>query len=133
MLNTLFNFYPSEREDGLIPVAKLTELSTGRLKRIIVKGQPVLLTLAGKVDGTQGVDVVAFSSICPHALGDLSQGWLHQNEIECPVHYYRLNVRTGECAYPNGGPKLRMYPVTIEGNQILLKIVPPRWMDQSDD
>lgn len=132
MLNRLFEDDTPEREDGLVPVAKVTELVPGQLKRITAKGQSVVLALVAKGEGQAGFDIVAFSSICPHALGDLSQGWLTRDEVDCPIHYYRFNVRTGECAYPRGGPRLRMYPVTLQGNTVLLKIEPPKWMDQSE-
>jgi nitrite reductase/ring-hydroxylating ferredoxin subunit len=48
------------------------------------------------------------------------------------MHYYRYNVRSGECNYPKGGPKMRIYPVTVEEGMILLKVDPPKWMDQSE-
>jgi nitrite reductase/ring-hydroxylating ferredoxin subunit len=131
MLNKLFNRDTPEREDGLVPVAKVSELAQGKLKRVNVKGQSVVLALAEKADDQIQCDVVAFSSICPHALGDLSQGWLAGDEIDCPMHYYRFDARTGECRYPKGGPGLRVYPVTVEDGVILLKVEPPKWMDTS--
>jgi len=133
MLNRLFNKDSHERDDGLAPVAKVSELGYGRLKRVLVKGQPVVLTLLeGQTEQGQ-YNVVAFSAICPHALGDLAQGWLTKEEVDCPVHYYRFNIRSGECAYPKGGPKLRTYPVTIEGNTVLIKIEKPKWMDHTEE
>ena len=133
MLNKLFNTDTPEREDGLILVAKVTELSLNKPKRIIVKGQPVVLVMLEQATQQSDFVIAAFSSICPHALGDLSQGWLTRTEIDCPVHYYRFDVRTGECKHPHGGPKLRTYPVTLEGNNVLLKIEKPKWMDQTDE
>lgn len=132
MLNRLFNDDTPERDDGWVPVAKVTELAPGTLNRITSQGQSIVLALVEKGEGQPGHDVVAFASICPHALGDLSQGWLTRDEIDCPVHYYRFNVRTGECAYPRGGPRLRMYPVTLQGNTVLLKVERPKWMDSSE-
>lgn len=129
MLDGLFNNDSPERADGLVYVAKITELGYGKLKRLVVKGHPVMLTLLDKPAEQGHYTVAAYSAICPHALGDLSQGWLAKDEIDCPVHYYRFNIRSGECAYPKGGPKLRTYPVTIEGNSVLIKIDKPRWMD----
>jgi nitrite reductase/ring-hydroxylating ferredoxin subunit len=129
MLNKLFNRDTPGRDDGLVPVARLDDLAQGKLKRVNAKGQSIVLTLVQKPDQSLGFDVVAFSSICPHALGDLSQGWLTADEIDCPMHYYRYNVRSGECNYPKGGPKMRIYPVTVEEGVILLKVDPPKWME----
>jgi nitrite reductase/ring-hydroxylating ferredoxin subunit len=133
MLNKLFNKDYPERDDGLVQVAKVTELGYGKLKRLMVKGQPIVLSLLEKSTEQGKYSVVAFSAICPHALGDLSQGWLTKEEVDCPVHYYRFNILSGECTYPKSGPKLRTYPVTIEGNSVLIKIEKPKWMDQSEE
>jgi nitrite reductase/ring-hydroxylating ferredoxin subunit len=132
MLNRLFNHDTPEREDGLVPVARLSDLALGQLKKVTVKGQSVVLTLVAQDDKPGATDVVAFASMCPHSLGDLSQGWMDNDEVDCPVHYYRFNVRTGACNYPKGGPKLRIYPVTVEGNHVLIKVEPPKWMDTSE-
>ncbi|HEY3289875.1 MAG TPA: Rieske (2Fe-2S) protein [Anaerolineae bacterium] len=129
MLNRLFNNDIPEREDGLMQVSKLTELAPGKPKKIVVKGQPVVLVRIGIQPDLGKNDVVAFSAICPHALGDLSQGWINADEVDCPVHYYRFNMKSGECTYPRGGPHLRLYPITIEGNSILIKIEKPKWQD----
>ncbi len=132
MLNALPNRNSTEPDNGLVPVAKLAELTPGKMKRCIAKGQPVLVTRIIKDSSDPSGDIAAFSSICPHALGDLSQGWLSGNEIDCPVHFYRFDIRTGECTYPKGGPRLRLYTVKIEGSTVLVKIERPKWMDDTD-
>ena len=132
MLNKLFNKGLPERDDGFVPVAKLTELVAGKLKRVVIKGQPLVLTMLERTEVQEHFQVIAFSAICPHALGDLSQGWLAKEEVDCPTHYYRFNIRSGECAYPKGGPKLRTYPTVIEGNTVLVKVEKPKWMEHSD-
>ncbi len=133
MLNRLFNKDAPERDDGLVQVAKVTELNPYKLKRVVVKGQPILLVMLEKATQNSNLEIVAFSSICPHALGDLSQGYLTKAELDCPVHYYRFYIRTGACNYPKDGPKLRTYPIIVEGNAVLLKIEKPKWMEQADD
>src|SRR6266498_1158164 len=113
MLNTQLNADTPERDDGFIPVARLDDLALGKLQRVNARGQSIVLTLIEDPDrqSQEQPEVVAFSSICPHAMGDLAQGWLTADEIDCPMHYYRYNLRNGECTYPRGGPKLRKYPV----------------------
>ena len=137
MLNRLFNRDTPEREDGLIPVARLSDLAVGKLKKVMAKGQSIVLTLVAQDSATRSgeageYDVVAFSSMCPHALGDLSQGWMESDEVDCPIHYYRYNVRTGECAYPKGGPRLQLYPVIVENDRVLVKVETPKWMGPSE-
>ena len=130
MTNNLFDESVLKRDDGMVPITRLLDLEIGIPKRFIVKGQSILLT-AIKVNSNV-TEVTAFSTICPHALGDLSQGWVTEDEIECPLHYYRYNMRTGDCVDPRGGPHLRLYPVKIEGDLVLVSVQKPRWMEQPD-
>jgi nitrite reductase/ring-hydroxylating ferredoxin subunit len=129
MTYSLFDDSVFARNDGMVPIAKLSELEIGKSKRILVEGQAVLLTVIS-LSGP-GVEISAFSAICPHALGDLSQGWVTGNEVECPLHYYRFNMQTGECVSPHGGPHLRLYPLKIEGDVVLISVQKPRWMASS--
>jgi 3-phenylpropionate/trans-cinnamate dioxygenase ferredoxin component len=131
MLNRLFKNEDDapkgepKREDGFTPVAKLADLAPGRLRRFMVERQAVVLTLAGD----SGAEPVAFNALCPHALGDLSQGWVHKGEVDCPSHGYRFDLRSGACAYPRGGPSMRVYPVKLEDGVVLVKVDKPKWMD----
>jgi nitrite reductase/ring-hydroxylating ferredoxin subunit len=133
MLNKLFNHDSAEREDGLVPIAKVSDLAIGQLKRVTVRGQSIVVTLVAQEGNPGATDVVAFTSMCPHSMGDLSQGWMDDDGVNCPMHYYRFNVRTGVCTYPKGGPKLMVFPVTVEGNQVFARVEQPKWMDASDD
>ena len=42
-------------------------------------------------------NLIAYSAVCPHMLGPLSQGKLTNSEVECPWHGYRFDVVSGEC------------------------------------
>lgn len=56
---------------------------------ITVEGQKICIVRTIK-------DLKACSSICPHASGDLSEGYLDQKEnIVCPVHGYRFSLNHG--------------------------------------
>ncbi len=91
-----------------------------------VEGHSVVLTL---VAGEAGDQVAAFTSICPHALGNLAHGTIYKGEVDCPDHGYRFDVRTGACVYPEDGPGLALYPVLVEADgTVLVKIERPRWM-----
>lgn len=49
-------------------------------------------------DGT----VVAFESGCPHTGNPLRRGFLTDDGcIECPVHFYRYDARTGRNVFPS--------------------------------
>jgi nitrite reductase/ring-hydroxylating ferredoxin subunit len=98
-------------------------LPSGSLAKVIISGREVLL--ARLEDGT----VAAASTICPHRGEDLSGGMLYMGAIDCPLHHYLYDLRTGENRYPRNvfpADKLHLltplplYPVKEEEGWILV-------------
>jgi nitrite reductase/ring-hydroxylating ferredoxin subunit len=56
-----------------------------------------------KLDG----ELLAFSTTCPHMLGPLQDGNIHQGIVECPWHGYKFDVRSRECI---SGAKCKLAP-----------------------
>lgn len=70
----------------------------------------------------KGETYFAFERACPHRKADLGQGFINRfEEIICPLHEYRFNLRTGICSHSNC-PDLKIYPtqITEEGLKITL-------------
>jgi len=66
------------------------------IEPINVEGQKICI-----IKTTKGLK--ACSSICPHASGDLSTGFLDKKEnIVCPVHGYRFNLNHGRDTFNEG-------------------------------
>ena len=107
----------------VIRVARSEAPRPGKMK--LIEGQGVLLV---NVAGT----FYAFSVACPHRQGPLQQGRLAGEEIECPWHYFRWNVRTGRNVYPANvfppdldrdvPPHLISYPVHNRGAEMEIEI-----------
>lgn len=94
--------------------------------------QPVLVALehgraliARRADGS----IVAFSPLCPHQLGDLSQGDCHGDIIECPVHGYGFDLGSGACAYPREDYALRFFDVVVDEGWVRVRVPRPKWME----
>lgn len=64
----------------------------------------------------------ALEDICPHAYALLSQGFVMDDEIECPLHAARFNIATGKCTGGPGGRDLKVYPLCVEEDRILVKV-----------
>lgn len=82
-----------------------------------VKVGKVVMTIA-RVDGT----LYAFQEFCTHRYGPLSEGALCGNEVVCPWHNSRFDVRTGKVT---GGPAkvdLRTFRVTSRGGKIWAEV-----------
>ena len=106
---------------GWRKVLPSADLRPSTLAKAIVEGRPVLL--ARLDDGT----VAAASAVCPHRGEDLSAGMLYFDAIDCPLHHYVYDLRTGANRYPRnvfpadlaaGLDPLPLYPVREEDGWI---------------
>jgi 3-phenylpropionate/trans-cinnamate dioxygenase ferredoxin subunit len=96
-------------------VAALTDLDTP-LMRVEANGVPVcLVRLAGG-------EVCAINDLCSHDEIELSDGELDGEDVECPAHGSRFNVRTGEVSGLPAEDAVATYPVTIEDGKIIVDV-----------
>jgi 3-phenylpropionate/trans-cinnamate dioxygenase ferredoxin subunit len=67
-------------------------------------------------------DLHAIGDLCTHADVSLSEGEVDDCAVECWLHGSRFDLRTGE---PTSLPALRpvpVYPVTVDGDDVLVDI-----------
>lgn len=111
------NFSQEQQADaeGYFAVAPSEAARPSRIKRVEINGEPVILT---RIEG----ELCAFSSVCPHSLGDLSGGTIYKGEIDCPVHGWRFDIRSGQAVWPEKEVyKLTRHAVKEEGGLIKVK------------
>lgn len=96
-----------------VHVAQTSDLESGAKKRVYVGDQRVLLA---NLDGV----FYAVADLCPHAWGVMSAGWLDGDEIICPLHGARFNVKTGEVLSSPAEEDLTVFAVKIEGDKVLI-------------
>ena len=96
-----------------VKAAEIGELQPGEKKFLKIEDEPILLV---NIEGSY----YAVEGECTHAYGNLSTGQLYGDEVVCPVHRATFNVRTGEALSPPARKALTVYPVRIEGNDILV-------------
>ncbi|MGZ3945337.1 MAG: Rieske (2Fe-2S) protein [Mucilaginibacter sp.] len=65
--------------------------------------------------------VFALAARCPHAGGDLSQGWCKNQQLVCPVHRYAYDLQTGKGS-PGQNDFVTTYPVEIRDNAVYIGI-----------
>ncbi|MBI3596341.1 MAG: nitrite reductase small subunit NirD [Nitrospirae bacterium] len=58
---------------------------------------------------------------CPHRGGPLSDGIVGRDSVICPLHGWRIDLRTG-VVIGQEGKSVKTYPVRIEQGEILLKV-----------
>jgi 3-phenylpropionate/trans-cinnamate dioxygenase ferredoxin subunit len=93
----------------------LTDVPEEGAIRVSLDGKPICIARS------QG-EVFAISDICSHADVALSEGDVEDGTIECWLHGSRFDLRTGA---PTGLPATKAvatYPVTVEGDDVLVKL-----------
>ena len=100
---------------GAVRAASLSDIPDEGAIRVELAGKPVCLAKSGG-------EVFAISDVCSHADVALSEGDVEDGKIECWLHGSLFDLRTGE---PSGLPATRpvpTYPVTVEGDDVLVQM-----------
>jgi 3-phenylpropionate/trans-cinnamate dioxygenase ferredoxin subunit len=66
----------------------------------------------------------ATDNICSHAFALLSDGYLGDGTIECPLHAARFDVKTGKVLCAPATKDIRIYRTKVEGEDILIDLDP---------
>ncbi len=64
--------------------------------------------------------MVATDNRCPHLGGPLADGIVAGDEVVCPLHGHRFNLKTGESINNDGG-RIKTYPVFVEEEDIFME------------
>lgn len=67
----------------------------------------------------------AISDICSHGAVSLSDGEVEGCTIECWLHGSRFDLRTGKPLSPPAVTPVPVYPVTVDGERVLVDVDAP--------
>lgn len=95
--------------------ARVEDLKDDEPLAVDVNGEPVALYRVGG-------EVFATHNICTHQYALLSEGYLDGDCIECPIHQACFDIRTGKVVAGPADTPLKVYPVRIDGSDILVEI-----------
>ena len=87
------------------PVANLNEIPLKEGKRITWNHHDVALF-------NLGGEYLAIDNQCPHRSGPLADGLVSGNSVFCPLHNWKISLKTG-CALSGGKGQVRTYPVKV--------------------
>jgi len=96
-------------------VASLADVPPGGAKLIEVQGKEIALFNA---NGT----LYALDNICTHAGGPLVEGTVEGQEVECPLHGARFNLKSGVSESLIAPDGVQAYPVRVSGTDIELEL-----------
>ncbi|HXT78855.1 MAG TPA: non-heme iron oxygenase ferredoxin subunit [Acetobacteraceae bacterium] len=69
-----------------------------------------------------GGEFRATDNVCTHEYALLSEGWLENGCIECPLHAAQFDVRTGKALCAPAEEDLAVFEVKAEGEDLLVKM-----------
>ena len=97
--------------------------AVGQVMEAEVGGMAVCVA---NVDG----ELSALDNVCPHRQGPLGQGWLEGRMVVCPWHSWMFHAKTGEAEFPVG-ERVRVFPLRVEGQDVLVEIQPGQGENQA--
>ena len=98
-----------------VVVAKIGEIQPGEMKQVAVEGGEILLV---NVNG----QISALGAHCPHYEAELAKGTLVGDTIVCPWHQACFCAKSGDLKEPPALNALPKYDVTIQGEDIVVKL-----------
>ncbi|MBL0925892.1 MAG: nitrite reductase small subunit NirD [Sphingomonadaceae bacterium] len=110
---------PSREGEGLIAAEWLDIGPVDQLPALGARTLPVQGGEEIAIFRTANGSVYALINKCPHKQGPLSQGIVHDTTVTCPLHNWRINLKTGEALGDDKGC-VPTIPVKIDGGRILI-------------
>ncbi len=96
------------------PIAKRSEIPAGGMKIVSVGGTRIALC---DVEGR----LYAIEDVCTHDDGPLGQGTLKGDQVECPRHGARFDVKTGAAVQMPAVTSVRTFEVRVEGDEVYVE------------
>ncbi len=75
-----------------------------------------------------GGSYYAIESTCPHRGGPLAEGMVTGEEVICPWHGSRFNVKTGAVMTPPAREGVKSFPVRVTGDDVEIDFAERRFI-----
>ena len=69
-----------------------------------------------------GGEFHATDNVCTHEFALLSEGWLENGCIECPLHAAQFDVRTGKAMCAPADVDLQVFELKVEGEDLMVRL-----------
>ena len=98
-----------------VKVATKSEIADQSAKLLEIEDKRIaLFNLGGRF--------YALDDTCPHAEGPLNEGSIEGEEVECPWHGSRFNIKTGEVTAAPAVEGVARYNVRVTGDDIEVEV-----------
>jgi len=98
-----------------LKVAKTDEIAPGQARRVEVHGKRLALF---NIEG----NFYAIDDTCTHKGGPLSEGAVAGEQVTCPWHKAKFNIRTGDVVGPPARQGVARYSVRVTGTDIEIEV-----------
>lgn len=99
----------------LIKIGKASDIADGTAKCFDCKGKTIAVF-------NLGGEYFAIDDACSHVDGPLSEGFIEGEEVECPWHGARFNIKTGAALCDPAEGDLAKYPVRVSGDDLEIEV-----------
>jgi 3-phenylpropionate/trans-cinnamate dioxygenase ferredoxin subunit len=97
---------------GFLCAGRIDSVAVGSLRRVMIGDGPVCLAR------TAEDEIFAVDDRCSHEGGTLSEGELWGTVLECPEHYARFDLRTGDALNLPASQPVRVRAVELRDRTI---------------
>ena len=98
-----------------VTIAKRDDIADGEVRVFKVNGKE--LAVAHTDEGFFAID-----DVCTHDGGPLGEGYLEDNQIECPRHGARFDIKTGKAITLPAVIGVNAYPTRVEGDEVQVEV-----------
>jgi nitrite reductase/ring-hydroxylating ferredoxin subunit len=103
-------------EAGWTRVASVSDVAEGQMHAVRVGEREI--ALYHLPDGT----FHATDNICSHEYAQLTDGWLENGCVECPLHAARFDVKTGRALCAPAEKDLDVFEIKVDGGDLLVRV-----------
>lgn len=103
----------SESEKPFHRVAAVGEVPLGSGIQVMIDHDDLALFNVGG-------EFFAIDDLCPHRGASLSEGFLEQDKVFCPLHCFDFNLKTGESQVASH-LRVATYPTKIENGDVFIQ------------
>jgi 3-phenylpropionate/trans-cinnamate dioxygenase ferredoxin component len=103
---------------AFVRACALDDVADGTARAVEIDGVEIALV-------RNGDEVYAIYNECSHAQIPLSEGEIEGDEIECWLHGSMFDLRTGKAINLPATEPVRVYPVRIDGADVLVDVSNP--------
>ncbi len=64
----------------------------------------------------------ATDNVCTHEFALLTEGWMENGCIECPLHAAQFDIKTGKALCAPADTDLEVFELKVEGEDLLIKL-----------